>query len=362
MLGRGAMGVIYQAHDPVIDRRVAIKLVRADLLEGEEKDEYVERFRREAQAAARCAHPNIVAIYDFAMHEGNPFLAMELVDGVSLAVALRQHGRFAPQDAVAIMQQVLDALDSAHRIGVVHRDVKPANILLTAGNRVKITDFGIARFDTSELTQHGAMIGTPSYMSPEQCMGEPVDARSDLFSAGVVLFEMLAGTRPFPGRTSTEIIYRLVNDQSPDLAATAPGVSPALASVVQRALAKRLEDRFNSAASMSEALRASLASGRTTEAVEATVVMRRPTRPVAPAIVPIAPATGTVPATASAVAPVEVQRVEKALAQYLGPIAKLLVKRTLPRVASSAALWETLAAEIENGGDRSAFLRRRGQG
>ncbi len=355
------MGVIFQAHDPVIDRRVAIKLVRADLLEGEEKDEYVERFRREAQAAARCAHPNIVAIYDFAMHEGNPFLAMELVEGISLAVALRQNGHFAPPDAVAVMQQVLDALDSAHRIGVVHRDVKPANILLTAGNRVKITDFGIARFDMSDLTQQGAMIGTPSYMSPEQFMGDPVDARSDLFSAGVVLFEMLAGARPFPGRTSTEISYRLVHEQSPDLAAIAPGVSPALASVVQRALAKRPADRFNSAAAMSEALRASSAPSGATEA-EATVVMRPTARPVAPATVPVTLATGTIPPAAGAIAPAEVQQVEKALAQYLGPIAKVLVKRALPRVASSVALWEALAAEIQNGGDRAAFLRRRSQG
>jgi len=334
------MGVIYQAHDPVIDRRVAIKLVHASLLEGEEKDEYVERFRREAQAAARCAHPNIVAIYDFAMHEGNPFLAMELVAGDSLAVALRQNGRFAPDDAVAIMGQVLDALDSAHRIGVVHRDVKPANILLMAGNRVKITDFGIARFDTSDLTQQGAMVGTPSYMSPEQCLGDPVDARSDLFSAGAVLYEMLAGARPFPGRTSTEVSHRLVHEEAPDLAVSVPGIAIALAASVRRALAKRPADRFPSAMAMAEALRAPQAAAAVPALPEsdATVLARAPAR---------------------ALSPLDGQQAEKALAQFLGPIAKVLVKRALQRAASPAALWDALAAEIEHGGDRAAFLRQR---
>ncbi|HTW70551.1 MAG TPA: serine/threonine-protein kinase [Acetobacteraceae bacterium] len=344
VLGRGAMGVIYQAHDPVIDRRVAIKLVHADLLEGDEKDEYVERFRREAQAAARCAHPNIVAIYDFAMHDGNPFLAMELVEGASLAVALRQHGRFAPSDAVAVMLQVLEALDSAHRIGVVHRDVKPANILLMAGNRVKITDFGIARFDTSDLTQQGAMVGTPSYMSPEQCMGDPVDVRSDLFSAGAVLFEMLTGARPFRGRTSTEITYRLMHEEAPDLAVAVPGVSPGVATVVRRALAKRPADRFASAAEMAEALRA-------------------PPRQSAPAQPPPGPdATVVMRTAAHGVSPLDAQQAEKALAEYVGPIAKVLVKRALQRASSPAALWDTLAAEIEHGGDRAAFLRQRPPG
>ena len=338
------MGVIYQAHDPVIDRRVAIKLVHADLLEGGEKDEYVERFRREAQAAARCAHPNIVAIYDFAMHEGNPFLAMELVEGPSLAMTLRQNGRFAPDDAVAIMLQVLDALDSAHRIGVVHRDVKPANILLTAGNRVKITDFGIARFETSDLTQQGAMVGTPSYMSPEQCMGEPVDARSDLYSAGAVLFEMLAGVRPFPGRTSTEVTYRLMHEEAPDLAVAVPGVSSGLAAVVRRALAKRPGDRFVSAADMAAALRA-------------------PPRQSAPPRPPPPPDETVVARSAArAISPLDAQQAEKALAEYVGPIAKVLVKRALQRASSLAALWDTLAAEIEHGGDRAAFLRRRPPG
>ncbi|MBV9777630.1 MAG: serine/threonine protein kinase, partial [Acetobacteraceae bacterium] len=149
VLGRGAMGVIYKAHDPAIDRPVAIKLVRADLLDGGERDEYLARFRQEAQAVGRCTHPNIVALYDYATHEGNPFLAMEYVEGVSLAQALERGTRFRPDEAAFIMVQVLEGLGCAHELGVVHRDVKPANVLLLPGGRVKVTDFGISRIGGS---------------------------------------------------------------------------------------------------------------------------------------------------------------------------------------------------------------------
>jgi eukaryotic-like serine/threonine-protein kinase len=160
------MGLIYLAHDPAIDRKVAIKLIRADLLGGEERADYVARFQHEAQAAGRCAHPNIVAVYDFSLHEGNPYLAMEYVEGRNLSEVLAGSGRFPPPAAVALIGQVLDALACAHGLGIVHRDVKPANILLLPDRRVKMTDFGISRLDTSGLTQTGSVIGTPSYMSP----------------------------------------------------------------------------------------------------------------------------------------------------------------------------------------------------
>ena len=143
------------------------------------------------------------------MHEGNPFLAMEYVEGSNLSQVLAQSGRFTPAAAVAVIGQVLDALACAHSLGIVHRDVKPANILLLADGRVKMTDFGISRLDSSALTQTGSVIGTPSYMSPEQCRGDVVDARSDLFSTGVVLYEMLSGERPFTGRNLTEVAFQV---------------------------------------------------------------------------------------------------------------------------------------------------------
>jgi serine/threonine-protein kinase len=328
------MGVIYQATDPVIGRTVAIKLIRADILDGEDRADFVARFQREAQAAGRCVHPNIVAIYDFSMHDGNPFLVMEFVEGASLAQILRQRGRLPPEEAVAVMLQVLAALGGAHAVGVVHRDVKPANILLLADNRVKMTDFGIARFDNSELTQHGTMIGTLSYMSPEQCMGKDVDARSDLFSAGSVLYEMLTGSRAFTGGSSAELTYRLMNEDPPDLAGLAGG----LPAVLRRVLAKAPAQRFGSAQEMAEALRRTLVVPDTGLTVVSSAVR-----------------------TAGRITSAETERAERALADYLGPIAKVLVKRALRTAETPAALWDMLAVHIERQSDRAAFLRQRGR-
>jgi eukaryotic-like serine/threonine-protein kinase len=421
MIGRGAMGVIYAAHDPVIDRKVAIKLIRADLLSGEDQAAFVARFQREARAAGRCVHPNIVAIYDFAVHEGNPFLAMEYVEARNLGQMLTQSGRFAPPEAVAIIGQVLDALACAHGVGIVHRDVKPANILLLPNGRVKMTDFGIARFDGAELTMDGAVIGTPSYMSPEQARGDQVDARSDLFSTGAVLFELLSGERPFPGRNFTEVTWRLMNEPPPDLGQKVAGLSPSLAAVVERALAKAPADRFASAGEMAAALR-----GGTQEALldSGTVVLPRPAgnpagvaeetlstieRRLAPHVGPMArhlvqnaarragsldelcdtlgrlierpeqraqfrqevladqtaatamkSRAGTAAPSLAAIPADEAARAEHALVRHVGPIARILVKRAVGSAASVDALWQTLAAHIPVEADRQAFLRRRG--
>jgi serine/threonine-protein kinase len=333
-VGRGAMGVIYQAIDPVIGRKVAIKLIRADILSGDDQADFIARFRREAQAAGRCVHPNIVSIYDFSMHDGNPFLVMEFVEGASLAQVLRQRGRLPPLEAVEVMLQVLAALARAHTVGVVHRDVKPANILLLPDNRVKMTDFGIARFDNSDLTQHGMMIGTLSYMSPEHYRGDDVDARSDLFSAGSVLYEMLTGTRAFTGDSSARVTYRLMNEDPPDIETLPDG----LAGVVRRALAKQPGDRFGSAEEMAAMLRGT----RPEPDTDFTVVA-----PVA--------------SSGKRITPAETERVERALAEYLGPIAKVLVKRALKTAASPPVLWNALAVHIERETDRAAFLRQRGR-
>ncbi len=255
LLGRGAMGVVYRGHDPEIDRPVAIKLVRADLLEGEERDSYLERFRNEAKIAGRCIHANIVSIYDFALVDGNPYLVMEYVDGVGLHQAVPRGTRMEMSEAVHIALQVLDALEYAHRFGIVHRDIKPANILLTRQARLKVTDFGISRFASTELTTTPLMIGTPSYMSPEQCAGELVDQRSDLFSLGCILYELLAGERPFAGISYTDTIFKLVNQPHTPLSVLRPDLPEALGAVIDKALAKKPEDRFGDAAGFAHALR-----------------------------------------------------------------------------------------------------------
>jgi eukaryotic-like serine/threonine-protein kinase len=387
------MGVIYQAHDPVIDRKVAIKLIRADLLSGEDQADYLARFQHEARAAGRCAHPNIVAIYDFAVHEGNPFLAMEFVEASNLSQVLATSGRFSPAAAIALITQVLDALACAHGLGVVHRDVKPANILLLADGRVKMTDFGISRLDTSALTQSGSVIGTPSYMSPEQCQGLTVDARSDLFSTGVVLYELLSGERPFAGRTLTEVALQLLREEPPHLASKCPELPQKLVAAVHRALAKRPDDRFASAAGMSAALRDALQTeddrtvvvSRTTPAEFTSETLNTIERKLAQRIGPIArhlvqsaarqatslnelhtilqrrieSASGVTTPTQShgTIDPALVQRAERELTRYVGPIARILVKRTLAAAKSPDEFRQTLASHIERDADRQAFTK-----
>lgn len=335
-LGRGAMGVVYRAHDPDIGRAVAIKLIRADLLEGDDRDAFLARFRNEAQAAGRCVHPNIVALYDFAVDDGNPFLAMEYVDGVGLGEALKRAGRFTPPQAVATVVQLLGALGAAHALGIVHRDVKPANILLLPDGQVKVTDFGISRMNTSDLTIEGKVIGTPAYMSPEQCRGETVDLRTDIFSTGSILYELLSGVRAFTGRNATDVSYQLLTAEPRELAEFVPGVPERLTSALRKALGKQREARFASAEAMAAALRDSLRDVHPdveTSSDDNTAMMR------------VASPTAD-----------QIARAERALAVHLGPIARILIRRVAPVVGSEASLWERLATHIEDPADRKRFL------
>lgn len=344
VIGRGAMGVIYKAHDPSIDRLVAIKLVRADLLTGDDREDYLERFRREAQAAGRCMHPNIVAIYDFALHDGNPYLAMEFVQGISLSEALARGTKFLLADAVSIVRQVLEALACAHGVGIVHRDIKPANILLLQGGRVKVTDFGISRIESSHLTHSGSVIGTPSYMSPEQCRGETVDRRSDLFSAGAVLYELVTGERPFRGKTFTEVIRQVVETQPRDIRECVPAAPPSLQAALSRAMAKHSADRYPTAQAMADALRDAMRTDGT-----ATVVADR-TTVLAPA------GGGQVEAGPPQFDPTVLDSIERKLARHVGPIAKRLVQTASRKAATVESLCEALARSIEGPQERSAFL------
>jgi serine/threonine-protein kinase len=341
-LARGAMGIVYLAHDPAIGRPVAIKLVRADLLAGEDQELYLARFRQEAQAAGRCMHPNIVSIYDFALHEGNPFLAMEYVDGVGLGEAMQRTGRFAPEAAVAVILQVLAALGAAHALGVVHRDVKPANVLLMANGQVKVTDFGISRLDTSDMTLDGTVIGTPAYMSPEQCRGEAVDLRSDLFSTGTILYELLSGTRPFPGRNATEVSYLLLNEDPRDLGEIVVGVPDGLKSALSRAMEKQRDARFDSAQAMADALRKAMREVAETPLPEdRTVVVRTASAPP-PAPVSFDDAT--------------LSTIERRLAEHIGPIARQLVRNAARQSSSVETLCESLASSIAQPNERRKFL------
>jgi tRNA A-37 threonylcarbamoyl transferase component Bud32 len=258
-LGRGAMGIVYEGWDPVIKRQVAIKTVRLpDTVDDETADELA-RFRREAEAAGRLNHPNVVGVFDYGEAAGVAYIVMEYVDGPTLKLLLDQNEKFAPPRIVQIMEDLLAGLQFSHERGVVHRDIKPANLMLTHSGQAKITDFGIARIESSSMTQAGTVLGTPAYMSPEQFLGQVVDARSDIYSSGVLLYQLLTGERPFAGGTSS-IMHKALNTEAPSpsqISVTAPRRFDA---VVQRAMAKRPEDRFASAKAFADAIRAAFAA------------------------------------------------------------------------------------------------------
>jgi predicted Ser/Thr protein kinase/tetratricopeptide (TPR) repeat protein len=257
VLGRGAMGVVYLARDPLIDRQVALKTLRLDI-DPDVADEFRERFLREARAAGRLSHRNIVTIHDVGEDTDSEllFIAMEYVAGRNLKEILASGTTFRQSEVARIVASVAEAMDYAHRMGVVHRDIKPANIILTEDGTPKITDFGVARLESSNLTVEGQFIGTPNYMSPEQITGKPVDARSDIFSTGVVLYELLTGQRPFPGANITEVTHKIVHEACPIPSTARLGLPPAFNPIVLKCLAKLPEQRFQSAAELAEVLAA----------------------------------------------------------------------------------------------------------
>ncbi len=253
-LGRGAMGIVYEAFDPFIERTVAIKTILKSSLDKSEVQEAFSRFRREAQAAGRLAHPKIVSIFEYGEDEEMAFIVMELICGSELKEYFDREQRFTIREGISIVLQLLDALDYSHSRGVVHRDIKPANILLTADGQIKVADFGIAKIESTHLTQVGMVIGTPNYMSPEQFLGLATDCRTDIYSAGVVLYQFLTGTRPFTGSVIS-IMNKTVNQEAAQPSQLNPAVSKNLDEVIKKAMAKRSEDRYQTAAEFMEALK-----------------------------------------------------------------------------------------------------------
>lgn len=256
-LGRGAMGIVFDAWDPTIERRVALKTVRRDQLERGEAKELLDRFKREAQAAGRLSHPNIVSVYEYGEDEGTAFIAMEFIQGQELKDYFDRNERFSLPQVGRIMSELLDALAQAHAHGIVHRDIKPANIFILAGGQIKVGDFGIARIESSSLTQAGSVLGTPAYMSPEQFMGQAVDGRSDLFSAGVILYQFLTGEKPFTGQLTT-IMHKVLKEDPIAPSELNVRVPAAFDPVIRKALAKRPDDRFQNAREFSAALQAAV--------------------------------------------------------------------------------------------------------
>jgi serine/threonine-protein kinase len=360
VLGKGAMGIVYRGWDPDIQRSVALKTIRHGSDAGAAAAaQAAARFRVEAQAAGRLLHPGIIGIHDFGTDRDVAYIAMEFVEGHTLARYLAQGAGFSDADIGSIAGQLLDALAHAHDHGVWHRDIKPSNVILTHGGHVKVADFGVARIDASDLTATGAVIGTPMYMAPEQFMGQAIDHRADLYSVGVVLYQLVAGRLPFEGPMATmlEQVTRQPHVPPSSFAPTFPG--DLFDEVVARALAKRPEQRFPDAAQfrreLSAALGAPLAEAVSRRGVMAlsispdqaeTELLRRPATGLD---------TGSLPEYWH---PEVLQRVEAELARHTGPLAAVLVRRAARGCHDLPALYARLATHIAAEPERQAFLRR----
>jgi serine/threonine-protein kinase len=278
VLGKGAMGVVYEGIDPKLNRRVAIKTILKSHLDPDTAKDYSMRFSREAQAVARLNHPHIVQVYDFAEEGDIAYLVMEFIRGKELKNFFDASERFDIKEAVRIMCELLDALDFAHNAGIIHRDIKPANVMLDAQARTKLTDFGVARVQDSdrtqaERTQAGTMVGTPAYMSPEQITGGTIDKRSDVFSAGIILYQFLTGEKPFTGGGAWTIAKKIIQEDPPLPSSLNNAVTPYFDAVVNKALSKSAETRYQSAKDFGVALKRALqGQGEADDDTDKTVV------------------------------------------------------------------------------------------
>ncbi len=251
-IGQGAMGYVYKAEDPDLNRTLALKTLRTDTRISEEKrKQYYRRFIREAKIAANLSHPGIVVVYDVGKEGEIPFIAMEFLDGETLEEKIRKK-EINMYNLKSYLIQLLDALQYAHEHGVIHRDIKPSNIIILKDGRVKITDFGIAHIDDSDLTKTGHLIGSPNYMSPEQVRGEKVDQRSDLFSVGIMIYYILTGQKPFAGKSLTTTIRNILEKEPPPPSHYNPDVTPEWDWMVEKLLSKDKEKRFQTARELKE--------------------------------------------------------------------------------------------------------------
>jgi serine/threonine protein kinase len=356
VLGRGAMGIVYLAFDPHIERPVALKTIRDDLLGVSGTHSSTQglsaRFLNEARAAGRLVHPNIVSVYDYGESDDTAFIAMEYVQGESLAARLARHAAagtlIEPTRALGWFSQLLDGLEYAHEAGVIHRDIKPANLLIAQRGECKITDFGIARIDASQLTQAGALIGTPSYMSPEQFTGDPVDARADLFSAAVVLYEIMTGVCPFVGTASA--VMRHILDDDPRLPSECvPGLPSYLDAMLMKALAKRPEGRYACAREWREALRGHVAAEQSDDADRTIIAFAEPLTTLEP------PPPETSLELPSRWSNTLVAQLEQRLATHVGPMASFLVRRAASQAHDVAQLRDRLAQHFRTDEARADF-------
>ena len=363
IIGKGAMGVVYKGFDPHILRPVALKTIRKDLLAGDIENLHA-RFENEAIAAGRLSHPAIVAVYEYGEEGDIAYIAMEYVEGHNLEEYFSRGIQFSHQDTLSIMVQLLDAIGHAHEQGVVHRDIKPANIILTPAGRVKVTDFGIAHIQSSHLTQVGMIMGTPYYMAPEQYMGLRVDGRADIYSAGVVLFCLLTGKKPFEG-SREQLAYSVSHLPAPRASHAAPGLAPpAFDDMVEKALSKKPEDRYPTAQAFKEALLEAFSAPVSATISEGTRILDFPLvlAPIEAAAAKGSSGSDFSPGTSPPPSGWEnalLKKIEQQLAAIVGPFARLMVKKAAKSSTDLDGLYARIAEELENAEERKMFLRGR---
>ncbi len=394
VVGSGAMGMVYLAHDPAIDRLVAIKTIHRRLIESSDDDPSVAaRFRVEAKAAGRLTHRNIVSVYQFGEDNDCAYIVMEYVAGRNLRDYIHAPRKLEVSQVLCLMQQLLDGLHYAHERGIVHRDIKPANLLIADDGRLKITDFGIARTESSNLTRGTSVIGSPGYIAPEQYTNSDVDRRVDVFSAGVLLYQMLSGTTPFVG-TDDAIMYKIVYEPHKPLSeVTKDAALEPFDAVLDRALAKDPAQRYATAMEMRAALLA-LATEAVPDVLAADILLaprlkgpetksavakeRDPSAPgkpgppsvpsaIDPATTPLTPSKPQPPVTSPPSVPVPtgwdtaaLGGIERELAQHVGPVARVLVRRAARGLTSLAEVRQAVAGSIADFEARERFLAKAG--
>jgi serine/threonine-protein kinase len=372
VVGKGSMGIVYRGVDPVIKRPVAIKTIRKETIDEDERGENMTgRFRREAQAAGALNHPGIVSVYEYGEDAqlALAYIAMEFVEGDTLREYIARGAVFDEHDTVSIMAQLLDALQFAHDNAVWHRDIKPANIMVMSNGRIKLTDFGIARIESTDFTKTNVIMGTPGFIAPEVYLGRDIDQRVDIFSAGVLFYHLLAGRPPFFGRPEAVMHDVCYHDPVPPSTVDAHRRWPQYDAVVARALEKSPAKRFQSAAAFRTAILAEYAQPLNSTLSDATIISNGPRPGVAAPGPPSAPSskpfagtnttslagTSTPPPTGWS-APV-LAGVEVALARFVGPVARVLVRRAARTHKDIQSLTAAVVDSIDNADDREAFTR-----
>src|SRR5918993_4432322 len=343
LLGEGGMGVLYLARDPVIERHVALKLLRVD------GENLRRRLMREAQSAARLQHPNVVTVYDVGDHEGQLYIAMEFIDGETLATLIRDDVPFSVIRKLDIVDEIADGLGYAHQRGIIHRDIKPANLMISRRGLVKVLDFGIARLAHRESGEIDGptLIGTPAYMAPEQLEGAEVDARSDIYAVGLVMYELFSGRRAFAGATTADVLQQVLAAQPTPIDRLVPDIDPDLAKVIARAMARQPAERYQDLQAMRKDLARARRRAMQASADDATIVVGLPatgpvTIPIRPAILPITVVPTPQPSAGPSASVPPTQ--EDAALAHLAAQSQRTTRHLAPAVDSDQTIYAPVAA------------------